>query len=142
MFLVPLQAIQKQNILTNLDNETVQLNVYQLRYGMFIDIYVNAALLIGAVICRNLTLIIRDNYWSTNLGFAGDFIFNDLFGSTDPVYTGLGTQYQLLYLSPTEVASIPLFIPPPAIVLPPFTLTSESGVLLTDEAGGQQLISG
>jgi hypothetical protein len=106
MQIVPLQAVPSQSVKTTLDGQVVQLDVYQLRYGMFMNVTVNGVLEIGAVICENLNRIIRSVYLNQEAGFAGDFVFNDTQGATDPVYTGLGTQYQLLYLSPDDLASL------------------------------------
>lgn len=104
MNLVPLQSIPSQNILTTLDGgQLVMLKLYTRRYGMFMDIYVNDVLEIGAVICQNLNRIIRSKYLNRAVDFSGDFLFKDLQGNSDPVYTGLGTRYQLFYVTDAEL---------------------------------------
>jgi len=105
MELIPLQAIPAQNVETTLANQSVILRVYQLRYGMFIDVTVTGVLEVGAVICNNTTLIIRNTYLNRNVGFEGDFVFQDTQGNTNPIFPGLGTRYQLLYLSPDDLTS-------------------------------------
>jgi hypothetical protein len=104
MQIVPLQAIPSQQVLTTLDNVTVQINVYQLRTGMFFDLLVGGTLEIGAVICENLNRMIRNNYLNVTAGFAGDFVFSDTQGTDDPDYTGLGSRFVLIYLSPDDLA--------------------------------------
>lgn len=105
--LIPMQAVPAQNIVTSLDDgQIVKLKVYTRRYGMFIDVYINGALEIGGVICENLNRIIRNKYLNDQAGFAGDFVFFDTQGDTAPVYTGLGTRYQLLYLTAEELAAV------------------------------------
>jgi hypothetical protein len=47
---------------------------------VFIDLYVNETLVIGGVLCRSGTKIVRDAY----LGFIGDLAVLDLEGSDDP----------------------------------------------------------
>jgi len=107
--LIPMQPIPAQNILTTLDDgQLVLLKIYTRRYGMFIDISVNGVLEIGAVICENLNRIIRNQYLNDAVSFGGDFVFNDTQGTSDPVYTGLGTRYQLIYLTAAELAAIGL----------------------------------
>lgn len=107
--LVPMQPIPAQNILTTLDDgQLVLIEIYTRRYGMFINIWVNGELEIGAVICQNLNRIIRNQYLNDAVSFAGDFVFNDTQGNTDPVYTGLGTRYQLFYLTADELAGLGL----------------------------------
>jgi hypothetical protein len=104
--LIPLQAVPSQQLLTNLAGKTVQINVYQLRYGMFMDVIVGGVLEIGGVICQNLNRIIRNSYLNEAVGFDGDFMFYDTQGTSDPVYTGLGARYQLIYLTDADLATL------------------------------------
>jgi hypothetical protein len=108
MLIVPLQPIASQTIQTTLSGQNVQLNVYQKSTGLFIDVYSNNDLVIGGVVCNNQNLIVRDTYF----GFAGDFAFVDNLGSTDPYYTGLGSQYSLTYLEPSDLADADPPLPP------------------------------
>jgi hypothetical protein len=101
MQIVPLQPIPSQTVQCSLGGQAVMLNVYQKSTGMFIDVYVNNVLIIGGVICQNANPIVRSAY----LGFIGDLAFFDIAPSssgppTDPVYTGLGSQFILGYLAP------------------------------------------
>jgi hypothetical protein len=73
---------------------------------VFMDLYVSTAfanpsptLILGGQICQNLNFLVRSLY----LGFVGDLAFNDTQGTANPVYTGLGTRFQLVYLTPAEV---------------------------------------
>jgi hypothetical protein len=106
MQIIPLQAVPSQSVKTVLGGQVVQLDVYQLRYGMFMNVSVNGVPEIGAVICQNLNRIIRSVYLNQGAGFSGDFIFIDTQGATDPVYTELGTRYQLRYLSQDDLAAL------------------------------------
>lgn len=99
MLTVPLQAVPNQTLQIQLGNQACALNVYQFQYGLFMDIYVSGTLIIGGVICQNLNRIVRSLY----LGFIGDFAFYDTQGTSDPVYTGLGSRFVLLYLSPSDL---------------------------------------
>ncbi len=47
---------------------------------VFVDLYVNDALIIGGVICHNECLIVMDPY----LGFVGDLAMIDVIGNLDP----------------------------------------------------------
>lgn len=100
MQVVPTQAIANQSFQVQLGNQACTLNVYQLTYGLFMDVYVNGTLIIGGVICQNLNRIVRSLY----LGFAGDLVWLDIQGSDDPVFTGLGSRFVLVYL---EVSDLP-----------------------------------
>jgi hypothetical protein len=99
MEIVPLQSQPSQTISVVLNNQSCQINVYQKTYGLFLDLYVSNVLIIGGVLCENLKRCVRDLY----LGFSGDLAFADTQSDTDPVYTGLGTQYQLVYLAPSDL---------------------------------------
>lgn len=92
--IVPLQAVPSQTLSANLGNQNCQMRVYQRGDYLFMDVYVNNALIIGGVICQNRNRIVRSAY----LSFAGDFIFYDTEGTDDPIYTGLGARFQLMYI--------------------------------------------
>jgi hypothetical protein len=104
MLVVPLQAVPNQSLQTQLAGQATELNIYQTAYSLAIDVYVSGVLIIGGVLCLNENLIVRSVY----LGFIGDLAFVDLQSNTDPSYTGLGTQYQLLYLSTDDLAVLNL----------------------------------
>ena len=102
MQVVPLQPIPNQTLQVQLDGQAVTLEVVQYAFGLFMSVYVNGTLIIAGVICENFNRIVRSLY----LGFSGDFVFLDMQGVTDPIYTGLGgpdARYQLLYLSATDL---------------------------------------
>jgi hypothetical protein len=104
MQIVPLRSLPNQTLQVQLNGQACTVNVFQLTYGLFITVYVGAQLIVASVICENLVVIVRDAY----LGFSGDFVFVDTQGASDPVYTGLGSRYQLAYLSPAELAAFGL----------------------------------
>lgn len=102
MIEVPLLAVKSQTLTIDLgDQAQTRLNVYNRRYGLFIDVLLDNVLVIGGVICLNKNRIVRSKY----LGYSGDFIFFDTQGTSDPTYDGLGDRYQMLYLTPAEIAA-------------------------------------
>jgi hypothetical protein len=109
MQVIPLQAVPNQALLASLNGQTTQLNVYQKRTGLFLDIYVANSLVLSGVRCRNLTLMVMDAY----LGFVGDLIWFDNQGRQNPDYTGLGGRYSLVYLLPSDI--------PPTTSIPPLS---------------------
>lgn len=94
---VPIQPIPNQTFQAQLSGQACILNVYQLDYGLFVDVFVGNSLIVGGVIAENLNRIVRDAY----LGFIGDFVFFDTQTinneGQDPVYTGLGSRFLLIY---------------------------------------------
>lgn len=103
--IVPLQPLAAQTVTVNLNNQACTITVSQKSTGMFIDLYVDNALIIGGVICQNLNVIVRNAY----LGFIGDIAFVDTQGdpntglTQDPFYTGLGSRFLLEYFLPSEL---------------------------------------
>ena len=99
MQIVPTQPVANQTLTIQLNNQNTQLNIRQTDFGMFIDVMVNNKPIIMGVLCQNMNRIVRDLY----LGFSGDLMFFDNQGDNDPYYTGLGSRYDLLYISPDDL---------------------------------------
>lgn len=104
MQVVPTQAVPNQTINVVLANQNCTINLRQTDYGMFGDLLVNDEPIVQGVACENLNRWVRDVY----LGFAGDVCVQDTQGLSDPVYTGLGTRFQLVYLSASDLAALGL----------------------------------
>ena len=96
---VPLKAVPNQRTRMLLSNQDTTLVLWQKTTGLFADVYVNDAPVVLGVICLDRTLIIRSAY----LGYQGDFVFWDTQGTDDPVYTGIGSRFQLLFYAAGEL---------------------------------------
>ncbi len=100
MLIVPLQAVPNQTLQITLDQQSVQINVAQFDYGVFMTVTLDGTLVCSNVLCENLNPIVRAPY----TGFIGDFAFFDTSGNgSDPIYTGLGDQFQLVYLEASDL---------------------------------------
>lgn len=99
MQVILLRAVPNQTLAVPLAGQNCRLNVYQKTGGLFMDVRLNDQPVILGVICQNANRIIRDLY----LGFIGDFAFFDTQGSDDPIYTGLGNRFQLVYIEASEL---------------------------------------
>lgn len=106
MQVIPIQPIPSQIITPSVNGQLMQLKIYQLSTGLYMDVLKKApgssipySLLSGGVQCHNLHVIVRWQY----LGFVGDLLFSDQQGLTDPFYTQLGSRYLLFYLFPGEL---------------------------------------
>jgi hypothetical protein len=104
MQIVPVKPLPNQTLVTTLDSQFCQINLYQRAYGLNFDLLVNNDVVIQRVLCQNENRLVRNAY----LGFRGDFLFIDtqVLGGKglDPVYTGLGSRFVLGYLSVAELA--------------------------------------
>ena len=96
---IPLLPVPSQVLNVQLGEQLCRIRIYARRYGLFCDLYVNDTLIIGGVLCLNLVKIVRSAY----LGFEGDLAFNDTQGNSDPIYTGLGDRFVLLWLESDDV---------------------------------------
>lgn len=104
MQIVPLRAIPNQQVQSQLNGQACTLNVYQQAFGLYVDVYLGSQLIVAGVIAENLNRIVRGSVAAiSEPGFVGDFSFLDLQGADDPVYTGLGSRWVLLYLLPGEL---------------------------------------
>ena len=100
---IQVEAVPNQTVTVLLAGQLTQLNIYTMSDGLlYMDVLLNNVVIVSGVLCLNNNLIVR----SISSGFLGDFIFTDTQGNTDPYYTGLGTRFQLLYLTASEVAAL------------------------------------
>jgi hypothetical protein len=100
VLVVPTLAAPAQTFTIILENQQVQITLLQKSTGLYMDLQSNGQEIVGLVPCQNLNRIVRDLYF----GFAGDFAFLDNNGTgQDPYYTGLGTQFSLMYLEPSDL---------------------------------------
>ncbi|WP_291365368.1 hypothetical protein [Acetobacter sp. UBA5411] len=90
---IPLNATPRQSVTVPLSGSSVELEIYQLSTGLFMDVYLSGTLTIAGVLCQDRTWIIRKSCY----GFPGDLSFVDTQGSSDPDYTGLTDRYVLIY---------------------------------------------
>jgi len=91
--LIPINAVPAQQFTIQLGNQNCDISIYQKNTGLFFNMVVNDTPCVNSVICLNLVGLIREAYY----GFIGQLAFVDTKGTTDPVYTGLGTRYVLVY---------------------------------------------
>lgn len=99
MLTVPVAATPSQTISVLLASQPCQIDIYQRSTGLYVDLYVNDALIIGGVIAQNKNRIVRSAY----LGFIGDLAFYDTQGKDDPAYSGLGSRFLLQYIEAAEL---------------------------------------
>jgi hypothetical protein len=99
---IALQAVPSQQLQVVLGGQNCQIAVYLLGSQLFVDVQLNGTDLSIGVVAHDQIPLIPTVYF----GFQGNILFVDTQGSTDPVYTGLGARYQLLYLTAADYAAI------------------------------------
>lgn len=107
VYRIPLIAVPSQDLEVTLNNQRIGLHIFQktappfaLSTALYMNVELNGDVILNGIICQNGNRIVRDDY----LGFSGDLGFYDTTGlKRDPVWTGLGTEYILLWFSPEEL---------------------------------------
>lgn len=99
MLTIPLQAMPSQSLRVMLNGQLCSIRIYTLSTGLYLDLSVLGVEILQTQLCVDRAYLVRDAY----LGFIGDLAFVDTLSGTDPVYTGLGTQYQLIYFAPADL---------------------------------------
>ena len=95
---IALQPVPSQQLQIVLGGQNCQIAVYLKGKHIFVDLNSNGADISTAVIARDVIPLVPTTY----LGFVGNLIFTDTQGGSDPTYDGLGTRYQLVYLTAAE----------------------------------------
>jgi len=99
---IPLQAIPNQIVKAPFGSQNTQIALYQKSEGLFCDIYSDGSEIVTGILSLDGVPIVCREY----AGFSGQLLFADTQGSSDPDYTGLGSRYQLIYLTETEYAAL------------------------------------
>ena len=102
MQIIPLQAVPSQSFTVALNGQSCQIDLQQTNYGLFMNFWLNnpSAPTVAGILCQDRNKLIRNSYF----GFSGDLAFVDQLTSSDPYYTGLGTQFLLYYLEPSDLS--------------------------------------
>lgn len=102
MLQIPTQPVPSQQLQAVLGNQNCQIAIYQKPCGMFVDINSNGVDVSSGILARNAVPLCPFNY----NGFVGNLIILDTQGASDPTYSGLGSRFQLVYLTAAELALI------------------------------------
>ncbi|CAB3638258.1 hypothetical protein LMG26685_01768 [Achromobacter mucicolens] len=95
---IPLHPVPSQTLSVVLSGQNCQISVYQKSTGLYLDLKVDDAPVVTAVLCHDRVRLVRSAY----LGFVGDLAFEDTQGQADPQYDSLGSRFVLSYLEPFE----------------------------------------
>ncbi|MHB1956793.1 MAG: phage baseplate plug family protein [Sulfobacillus sp.] len=98
---VPLQPVPSQQIQVTLDGQLCAFSVYVKNQCMLFDAQVNGSAIAYGIQCKNLVHLVPTAY----LGFTGILTFYDTQGMDDPIYTGLGSRWVLLYLDSADLGA-------------------------------------
>ena len=94
--IIPVQATANQAFSCVLDDQRAQIALTTTDYGLFADVSYQGVSVAAGRLCEDRTDLNPDRY----RGLPQFLGFVDTQGATDPVYTGFGTRYFLIYGSP------------------------------------------
>ncbi|NVN09706.1 phage baseplate plug family protein [Nguyenibacter vanlangensis] len=99
MLVVPVNATPTQTLSVVLNGQNCSMRIFQTdNYGLYLDLYLDDALIVGGRLCLDRTWIVRAAYSD----FVGDLMFIDQQGISDPTYDGLGDRFLLYYSEPSS----------------------------------------
>lgn len=115
MKVVPLSAVPSQTLQIVLGGQNCSISVY-IKTGAdladqtlqtpkqqtYMDLGYNGITVTTTALCLDQEQVLLDRQY---LGFVGDFMFVDTQGNDDPVYTGFGTRWVLLYLEAADLVT-------------------------------------
>jgi hypothetical protein len=100
MLAVPLAAVPSQTFNVILDTQNCTISVYTETTGIYMDLTAGGVVIATTRILRDGARVLQDEQYQP---FVGDFIMVDTQGELDPVYTGLGARWQLVYLEAADL---------------------------------------
>lgn len=89
---VALSAVPNQSLTSVVDGQYVTIELRTLETGIYFSLVKNNIPIVQSVLCLNGVKLVRDTYRD----YIGDFLFIDMEGNADPVYSGLGGRFQLV----------------------------------------------
>lgn len=95
MLIIPLQPKPSQTASVVIDGQLARITVRTLGSLLFFSLEG----VVSTRVCRDRQRLLVDAGYR---GFRGDFAFVDQRGTSDPVFTGLGDRFQLVYFNVGE----------------------------------------
>lgn len=100
MQIVPLSPVPAQTLGSILNGQNCDVTVYSENTGIFLDLTLNGEVIATSRVLLDAARVLQDCQYKK---FVGDFIMVDTQGELDPVYTGLGSRWILVYLSAEDL---------------------------------------
>ena len=106
MLQIPIQPVPSQQVLAVLGGQNCQISIYQKGSRVYVDLNSNGVEMCIAALAHNAVPLDACNAYD---GFQGNLYFIDTQGEDDPQFTSMGSRWQLVYLTASEVllAEIP-----------------------------------
>ena len=95
---IPLSAVPSQRLQVVLEDQDVELSILQRGNNVYANITVNGVVLRQGALCIDRVPILQPG--TTNL--SGNFVFVDLWGTSDPQWQEYGSRFVLFYYTAAE----------------------------------------
>jgi len=92
MSVIPVAPVPNQMLSVQLGGQVCEIAIRQKSSGLYLTLWADDILIFSSILCLNAVPMTRE-YSS----FAGNLMFVDLNGNSDPEYFGLGARYQLRF---------------------------------------------
>lgn len=96
---IPLTAVPTQRLAVTLDGQACSVEVRQNGRRMYLSLWLNDQMILGARVCRDRSLMLTGAHYR---GFAGDLMWVDNSAFDDPQWWGLAGRWSLIYLTALE----------------------------------------
>lgn len=96
---IPLEPKKSQAIAVDLSGQKCTIRLIQRTSFIYFDLTVNGNPIAQGIPCLYGNKIVRYPY----LGFIGDLVFLDNTGSEDPLWSGLGSRFELYYIEESDL---------------------------------------
>jgi hypothetical protein len=131
MLQIPIQPVPSQLVLCVLGGQNCQIAIYQKGSRVYVDLNSNGSNMCLAALAHNLVPLDACNSYD---GFQGNLFFIDTQGLDDPQYTGMGSRWVLVYMTPAELALTQ--IPAAGVEIPVLNMTLSATLSAVAPAGG------
>lgn len=95
IYTIPLQDKPSQRLLVTLGGQSVNISLTMRLGKIYADVQADGVDIVSGRVCLNLEPIIKEAFRP----FVGELYFDDLQGSDDPVYGGLGRRFVLRWVT-------------------------------------------
>jgi len=124
---IPLQSFPMQQFEITLEGQYCHIELLQRAENeLYFSLIANNVAICDSVLCFDRVPVVATDY----RGFVGNIYFEDTKGELDPVYTGFGSRYRLLY---GDLPADPIISEVPEVIS---YLIMDNGAYITQDDGG------
>ena len=99
MIQIQLSAVSIQRLAITLEGQACSIEARQNGRHLYLSLWKNDEMILGQRVCRDRSLMLTGARYR---GFSGDLMWIDGQGFDDPQWTGLGSRWTLVYITPAE----------------------------------------